>query len=137
MAEGNEDRAVVIVERSNGLGTFFFGLALGAGMALLLAPHSGEETRRLLQDRARRAREVAEDKLDELQDVVEDGYERTKASIEEGLASARKRMSDKREGARHAVDAGRAAVRSARDELERRLAESRADRTPAPDEDEA
>lgn len=122
-----DDRAVVVVEKGGGLGTFFTGLLLGAGIALLLAPRSGEETRALIATRARRLRDAAEEGLDDLQDAVEDGYEKAKANVEQRLDRARQTIDQKRQGARAAVDAGRSAVRSAREELERRLAESRAD----------
>lgn len=120
-----DDRPVVVVERG-GLGSFLAGLVLGAGVALLLAPRSGEETRALITDRAQRLRDAAEEGLDDLQDVVGDGYERAKENVERGIDSARRTIDQKRKGARSAVDAGRSAVRSAREELERRLAESRA-----------
>jgi gas vesicle protein len=117
MAERHDDQAVVVIERSSGVGTFFAGLAFGAGLALLLAPQSGEETRELLRARAKRLRDAAGERLEDLQDAVESGYERTKAGVEAGIESAR-----------HAFDAGKAAVRSARDELETRLADARARR---------
>jgi len=123
-----DDRQVVVVEKG-GLGSFFMGLLLGAGVALLIAPRSGEETRAMLFDRARRLRDAAGEGLDDLQDAVEDGYERAKANVEQKIDSARRTIDQKRQGARAAVDAGRSAVRSARDELERRLAESRSGET--------
>ncbi|MEX0691874.1 MAG: YtxH domain-containing protein [Gemmatimonadales bacterium] len=121
----HDDRAVVVVEKSSGVGGFLTGLLLGAGIALLMAPRSGEETRAMLTDRVRRLRDAAEEGLDDLQDMVGDGYERAKATVEKKIDTARRSIDQKREGARSVVDAGRAAVRSARDELERRLAESR------------
>lgn len=130
----HDDRPVVVVEKGGGLGSFFTGLLLGAGVALILAPRSGEETRALIADRARRMRDAAEEGLDDLQDVIEDGYGRAKANVEERLDTARRSIDQKRRGARAAVDAGRSAVRSAREELERRLAESR---TGEADDDDA
>jgi hypothetical protein len=82
----------------------------------------------------RRLREAAEDKLDDLQDAVETGYEKTKASIEAGLQRARRNIDERREDAKDIVGAGKAAVRTARDELERRLAEARAQRSEEDDE---
>lgn len=137
MAERHDDRPVIIIEKSGGIGVLLAGFAIGAGLGLLLAPRSGEETRRMLGEKARQARDVAEEKFDDLQEAFEDGYERTKASIEEGLASARRRVTTKREDVRRATDAGRAAVRTARDELERRLAESRTGPQDDAGEDEA
>src|SRR5688572_5168459 len=50
----------IVERREPGVGTFLVGLALGAGVALLLAPQSGEETRRGIARRARRAQEAAQ-----------------------------------------------------------------------------
>ena len=44
----------------------FWGALLGAGLALLYAPSSGEETRRNLQRKLWKLRAMTEEKLDEL-----------------------------------------------------------------------
>ena len=46
----------------------FFGLALGAGLALLFAPRAGDETRELIGDRARLLRGRAGERFDDLRD---------------------------------------------------------------------
>ncbi len=137
MTHVRDDAPVVIVQSSGGVGSFLVGVVLGAGLALLFAPQSGEETRQVLRRQGRRLREAAEEKADELQDHVEEGYERAKLRFEKGFEGARRDLGKKRTGVREAVDAGKAAVHSARDELERRLAKSRASRkkASAPDDD--
>jgi hypothetical protein len=45
-----------------------FGLALGAGLAILFAPRTGEETRELLGERARQLRGRAGDRFDDLRE---------------------------------------------------------------------
>ena len=124
----NEDnRPVVIVERSSsGFGSFLWGALCGAGLALLMAPRSGEETREVLRSRGRRLRARAQGTAEDLQDHIEDGYELAKARVEEGFETARNSLTDVRTGAKDAVDAGKATVHSAREELERRLADARA-----------
>lgn len=129
MGQQRDEGPVVVVERGGGVGAFLTGAAVGALVALLFAPQSGEETRAQLRARARRLREAAEDRLDDLQEAVETGYEKTKASIEAGLQRARRSLDERREDAEAAVGAGKAAVRTARDELERRLAEARSQRS--------
>src|SRR6185369_10206293 len=59
---------VVYVERGGDSSAkwLFWGALLGAGLALLYAPHSGEETRRLLQRKLWKLRAMTEEKLDEL-----------------------------------------------------------------------
>jgi len=45
--EWDDDEPIVVIEKNEpGIGTFLVGLAVGAGLALLFAPRSGEETRR-------------------------------------------------------------------------------------------
>src|SRR5512147_1855086 len=85
-----DEQPVVVVEKSGGgIGAFLAGAALGAVLALLFAPQSGEETRAQLRLRARRLKDAAEDRLDDLQEAVESGYARTKASVEASLQRAR------------------------------------------------
>jgi gas vesicle protein len=132
MPREREEPRVVVIERGSSLGAFLWGTLLGAGFALLVAPRTGAETRRLLRARGREVLDAAGDKADELRQLVSDGYERTKERVEEGLETARRAVDERRDAARDAVDAGRAAVHSAREELERRLSESRATRTRAP-----
>jgi gas vesicle protein len=138
MSREREQQPVMVVERSeSGLGAFFLGLLIGAGVALLFAPQSGAETRRAIRRRTRELVDAAGRKADELRGLVEEGYERGRERVEEGLEAARRSVSERREAVRDAAEAGRAAVQSARDELERRLSEARsarrASRTPAPE----
>jgi gas vesicle protein len=46
------------------------GALVGAGLALLLAPHSGEETRRIIRRRARKLATDVQDRYDDLADRV-------------------------------------------------------------------
>jgi gas vesicle protein len=121
------DEPFVVIEKESGhLGSFFWGLAVGAGIALLLAPRSGEETRRVLGTRARRAQARAQERAGELTDTVRDRYERARQSVEERIDSARNAIELKRRQASRAIEAGRQAAHEARDELERRIAETKA-----------
>lgn len=123
-----ESHPVVIVERSSGLGSFLWGALVGAGLGLLFAPRSGEETRQVLRSQGRRLRARAEETAEDLQSRVENGYERAKERVEAGFENARHHLGEKRAGAREAVEAGKAAVHSAREELERRLSDARSQR---------
>ncbi len=123
-----DDRPVIIVERSSGVGAFLFGAALGAVAALLMAPQSGEDTRRAIGDRGRRVRDRASEAADELAERVEGRYEQAKERFENGFESVRKTLKERHGEAREAVDAGKAAVSTARDELEKRLSETRSRR---------
>ncbi len=130
-----EHQPVIVVEKSSGIGSFLWGAVIGAGVALLLAPRTGEETRAELRSRGRRLRAKAEDTADELQTRLEDGYEVAKARVEEKFERTRRNLSETRAGARDAVRAGKAAVHSARDELESKLAEAKAARNEAGEAD--
>ena len=118
----------VIVERreSAGVGPFLIGLAFGAGVALLLAPQSGEETRRAVARRARRAQEVAQDFVEDVSGTVADKFQEVRASVEERIEATLEAVDDKKRRVSNAYHAGRAAAREARGELEQRIAESKA-----------
>jgi gas vesicle protein len=116
---------VVVIERSNGIGSFLLGALLGAGAALLFAPRTGQETRDVLRTKGRQLRSKAEETAGELHERLEGGYVKARAKVEERFDRARQSIGDTREGAREAVAAGKAAVHSARDELEKRLSEAR------------
>ena len=122
------ERPYVIVERneSPGIGSFLIGLALGAGAALLLAPQSGEETRREIARRARRAQEAAQDLVEDLSGTVADKFQDVRASVEERIEATFEAVDAKKRQVSNAFEAGRAAARETRGELEHRIAERKA-----------
>lgn len=125
--EFDEDEPYVIIEkRSGGMNTFLIGLAIGAGLALLFAPQSGEETRRSIRRSATRMRRAAEDAVGEVTEKVGDTFETAKLRVEEKIEEARGAIELKRDQVRQAVQAGREAAQQAREDLERRLAETKA-----------
>jgi gas vesicle protein len=116
---------VVVIERGGGSAMWWLlvGGAVGAGVALLLAPQTGEKARRLLRDGMVRLRETAEAALDEMSEAVvpEDSKQPDDAAKDDEI--------DEGESRRPGV--------SARRELEKRLAAVRARRQRAlADEDE-
>lgn len=117
---------VVIEKRSGDFGSFVIGLALGAGLALLMAPRSGVETRRELKEQARRMRGAAEDLAQDVTNRAADKFEVAKSQVEERLDAARSQVEMRKEQVSHAIDAGRVAARQAREDLERRIAETKA-----------
>jgi gas vesicle protein len=123
----DEDYPYVVIEKRSGdFSSFIVGLALGAGLALLMAPKSGAETRRELKERARRMRDVAEDLAQEATNKATDTFEQAKTQVEERIDAARSAVEMRKEQVSHAIDAGRVAARQAREELERRIAETKA-----------
>lgn len=123
--DDDTDEYVIIERRSRGgAGAFVAGLAVGAALALLLAPRSGAETRAGLARGARRAR----------------GAVRDAGGLGEGargvMAFAREAVAQRVETAKQAVElkatqvsrayaAGRLAAQQAREDLERRIAAQR------------
>jgi gas vesicle protein len=123
MARRNRGREVVYVERGGDASAkwLFWGAVLGAGLALLYAPRTGEETRRVLQRKLWKLRAVTEEKLDELAQQFSSGRE----ALQDLTDDEEDEFDDLGEPAPLRP---RAASSSAREELERRLAESRARR---------
>ena len=127
MTDYDDDEPYVIIERSEpGAGTFVTGLLIGAGIALLFAPRTGEETRRQLQQRARRMTDQAQDLVSDVRESVTQTIQSAKESVEERIDSTRQAVDFKRRQVSQAVDAGRAAAQQARVELEQRIAETKA-----------
>lgn len=117
---------VIVERREAGIGPFIIGLALGAGVALLLAPRSGEETRRGIARRARRAQEAARDFVEDVSGTVADKFDEVRATVGERIDATLDAVDDKKRRVSSAFHAGRAAAREARGELEQRIAESKA-----------
>ena len=81
MVRRTRGREIVYVERGGDASAkwLFWGAVLGAGLALLYAPRTGEETRRVLQRKLWKLRAMTEEKLDDIaqqfgsgKDVLED-----------------------------------------------------------------
>ena len=122
------ERPYVIVERDGGagIGPLLLGLALGAGVALLFAPQSGEETRRAVARRARRAQDAAQGFVEDVSGTVADKFKQVRATVEERIDATFEAVDAKKRQVTNAVEAGRAAARQTRGELEHRIAERKA-----------
>jgi YtxH-like protein len=123
---------VVYVERAGDASAkwLFWGAMLGAGLALLYAPRSGEETRRVLQRKLWKLRAMTEEKLDELSQQfggVKESLEGLDDDEDDDLFESERESP---------VLRPRAPGPSAREELERRLAETRSRRRAAGDYEE-
>ena len=130
MARRTRGREIVYVERGGDASAkwLFWGAMLGAGLALLYAPRTGEETRRVLQRKLWKLRAMTEEKLDD---------------IAQQFGGAKDALDDLADEDDDFDDVGdtpalgpRATGTSAREELERRLAESRARRRAVGDYEE-
>jgi gas vesicle protein len=116
MLRRDADEPVVIVqERTSDVGSFLFGIAIGAGVALLLAPRSGAEVRKDIGRRVQKAKGDVADTFADAREKVEERLERARALVEK----RRRQVAD-------AVEAGRTAARDAHQELNHRLGDARA-----------
>jgi gas vesicle protein len=128
----DEDRYLVerpyfVVDRQEaGFGSLLLGLALGAGVALLFAPQSGEETRRGLARSAKRAQQAAQDFVEDVSGTVADKFSDVRATVEERIDATFEAVDAKKRQVSNAFEAGRAAARQTRGELEDRIAERKA-----------
>jgi gas vesicle protein len=121
-----EEPYIVIERHSGGVGNLLLGVLIGAGVALLFAPRSGEETRTEIKRRARRARDTVEGVAHGVTDQVADTFESARTRVEEQIESARAALEFKKQQVARAMEAGREAAHQARGDLERRLAETKA-----------
>src|SRR5881296_3700148 len=118
MARRRGGKEVVYVERGGDSSAkwLFWGAVLGAELALLYAPRSGEETRRVLQRKLWKLRAMTEEKLDELSQRFGGGKEAL-GELEDEEEDENSLDTAKETPAFRARPAGP----SAREELERRL----------------
>ncbi|MEJ7759637.1 MAG: YtxH domain-containing protein [Gemmatimonadaceae bacterium] len=123
----DEEDAYVVIERQQpGIGSFMAGLAVGAGLALLFAPRSGEATRRELERSARKVGDQAQNLVSDVSGTVNQTIQDARYRVENRIGAARDAVDLKRRQVTNAVDAGRLAAREARVELEGRIAETKA-----------
>ncbi|HEY7818176.1 MAG TPA: YtxH domain-containing protein [Vicinamibacteria bacterium] len=125
-----KDNAVVVVEREGSASAIWFlvGGAVGAALALLFAPHSGDHTRRLVGRRLNKLRDAADQAYTDLKQAIarDDGATPLEASDEDEPESAEEAQRDQEDAAPEAPP--RRGAAAARRELEQRLAEARARR---------
>jgi gas vesicle protein len=72
--------------------SFFVGGLVGAGVALLMAPKTGEETRRMIKELAGEVKEKAEDYIGQVKDAATTYVEKGKDFIEKEKSVITKTM---------------------------------------------
>jgi gas vesicle protein len=89
--------------RLNYLGTFLAGLVLGslvgAAMAMLMAPASGQDTRRQIREKGLELRSQAEQQYEEARKRAEEVQERSRVILEEQKTRLNKAIEDAKRGA--------------------------------------
>lgn len=113
----DEQRTVVVQkDRGSEIGAFVLGAVVGAGLALLFAPGSGEDTQQRLREQARKLKDLTEDRVRVIRDDLGARVESAKGAVEQGrqLASgARNELEDKLQRSKAAYRAGIEAARQA------------------------
>ena len=84
MAQNNSEKLV----------WFLAGSAIGAAIALLYAPQSGEDTRRYLGRQARKGRRVIEDVSEDLSDRGREMYEKGRRLADDAYEKGRRIADD-------------------------------------------
>src|SRR5438552_18374374 len=87
---------VIIEKQESAIGPFLLGIALGAGVALLFAPQSGEETRGGMARSARRAKTAAQDFVEDVSDTVADKIKEVKSTVEDKIEATLDSVDDKK-----------------------------------------
>ena len=115
MRPHGDEPFVVVQEKSSDVGSFLLGIAIGAGVALLLAPRTGADVRADIGRRVKKAKGNVTETFTDAREKVEERLERARALVEK----RRRQVAD-------AVEAGRSAARDAHTELNHRLGDARA-----------
>jgi gas vesicle protein len=98
VGDGSGEPAVVIERRGgSGLGVFLLGAAVGAGLALLFAPQSGDETRAQLRSTARKVKRRARAMVEDGREAVDDLASRGKSAARDARAALEERLARHRE----------------------------------------
>ena len=96
---------------------FLAGAIIGAGAALLLAPQTGAETRKLLRDYAEKAEEEIRERLPEAKAMLDSAIEKGKDLVEKGkdfVEKGKEFVDDQKSLLSSAMDAGRTAMKKQR-----------------------
>jgi gas vesicle protein len=110
---------------------FLLGTVVGAAVALLLAPQSGEDTRELIRDRGIELKGRATDLTDTGRKRAEELAEDARRRAEEARERGRLVLEEQRNRLQTAIDEGKEAAQKKREELLARLEEEKNKRMPS------
>ena len=123
---GHDDEPYIVIEKHSDAGTLLIGVLIGAAVALLFAPKSGQETRGDIRRKAGEAGDVVKGVAEEVSSQVVSTYEGARAKVEEQIDTVREAVVSRKRQVSRAINAGREAALQARVELETQLAETKA-----------
>jgi len=110
---------------------FLLGTVVGAAVALLFAPKSGEETRELIRERGIELKGRAAELTEESRRHAEELAAEARKRAEEAEARGRLVLEEQRTRLQTALEEGKEAAQKKRDELMARLEEEKAKRAPS------
>ena len=87
--------------------TFLTGAALGAGMALLFAPQSGEETRKKIKDFSDKMSDEVKENYEKLTKETQKAIEAVKATSEKAVDQIKTAIEGAKEGIKKAPPKGK------------------------------
>lgn len=115
-----EDQPAVIVERDHRaeIGAFLLGALVGAGIALLFAPGSGEETQERLRTQAQKLRALTGDRVRGLREDLTARVESARGVLGQGRQLAEEARVELEEKLARSKAAYRAGLEAAREEMQ-------------------
>ena len=121
-----DDQHTVIIEKDRGpeIGAFLLGALVGAGIALLFAPATGEDTQKRIREQARKLKDLTGDRVRGLRDDLGSRMGPAQGVVEQGrqiATDARAELEDKLERSKAVYRAG---IDAAREEGRRQLQDS-------------
>ena len=118
-----DDQHTVIIEKDRGpeIGAFLLGALVGAGIALLFAPATGEDTQQRIREQAKRLKDMTGERVRGLRDDLGSRMGPARGVVEQGrqiATDARAELEDKLERSKAVYRAG---IDAAREESVRQL----------------
>lgn len=97
---------------------FLAGGCIGAAVALLFAPKTGEETREMLGTRAKQSAEEIERRVSEGRDKLQEKKQEVSGAIQETLEKGKDTVAKQREQLNQAIESGKKAYQSQKEKLQ-------------------
>ena len=106
-------RKEATVEDNSRLSYFFLGMGIGVAVGILFAPKSGEETRRIIRDRADEGRGYVKRRSEELRDSASDLVEKGRGAASDLVEKGKGAVKSQKDQISAAVEAGKSAYKDA------------------------
>src|SRR5579859_435414 len=100
-----------MAEQNSGISFFIVGLGVGVAVGLLIAPRSGEETRKILRSKAEEGADFVKTKADESREYVVRRGSELRDSAADIIDRSKETLARQKEQLAMAVEAGKQAYR--------------------------